>query len=116
MSAAVATKLRPGQLWRWDFDVGKDDTTKGWWPANRVTTEGRYTLSTAFVIIKYGDLFTIVTVDDSGPYDIRVPSFEDDGSMRYPTPKTYFVALHDGVLVWFEHNWLEQCKLIQDVE
>jgi hypothetical protein len=99
------------------FDVsGKDKSTKGWWPATRVTSDGRYQITNAFVILKYGDVFTIVTVNDEGPYDIRVPSFEDNGTMRYPTPKTYFVALHNGVLIWMEHNWLEQCTLIEDAE
>ncbi len=113
----LRASLKPGQMWRWEFAVGEGDA-RGWWPATRVTSEGRHSFVVATHFVKYGDTFTIVTVDDEGPYDLMgtVPTLDENGLVQSPPVKTYFVALHNGVLVWFEHEWLEQCKLIQDVE
>ena len=110
--------LKPGQLWMWDFDVKVDGGEEGWWLANRVTSEGRHQMPTAAFILKRGMFFTVIRPDDEGPYELpSVPSFDEEGNYVPVTapPKRWHVVLIGDVLVWFQHDWFEQCKLLEDV-
>lgn len=102
--------LKPGQLWVWDFTVGED----GFWPTNRVTSDARALIASSLhvVILHRGDLFTIVTLDQTGPIE-RYVTFDENGAQ---VAKRYHVVLLRDTLVWFEHSWIEVCKLVADCE
>jgi hypothetical protein len=98
-------QLRPGQLWGWMFNFNN-----GWWPAFRVCTEGRGQQPPAFMLSR-GDMLTVITPDDIGPYEF--PVFDDVG---YIIPRhRWHIFLIKNTLVWIRHDWLDVCELIVDV-
>jgi hypothetical protein len=110
--------LKAGQLWLWDFSftTKKADKDEGWWLAMRVTDEGRNCYSNAAIQLKRGDVFTVVTVDDPGPYRLlTAPIHFNDGWETYPAPRYHVVILGESLL-WFQHDWFEVCKLLADME
>ena|SRR5579864_950118 len=111
---------RPGQLWKWDFDY-KAAGEEGWWFATRVTSEGRHLPTFAIVILKRGDQLLCVSLDDPGPYQIpKALGHQDEFGVWHfddpPPAKRYHVFMKGDTLIWFEHDWLDQCKLIADAE
>jgi len=110
------TELRPGQLWQWNFSFG-DGT---WW-FTPVTEAGRTTPDWGRrVTMKRGDMFTLVTLDDPGPYELpTMPTFDDAGNilpaMEIKLRARYDVVLVGDTLVWFEHDNFEHSELLTDV-
>ena len=113
MTALVTdVELRPGQLWRWAFSHND-----GTWPFQRVTTEGRHVwFAGGHIMMKRGDVFTMVTVNDPGPYQMNLPKINDIGQVVSDPPKRWHVVLVAKDLVWIDHEWLEQAELLVDAE
>lgn len=115
-SAAPTIAIRPGQLWRWNFEV-KDGT----WFFEVVTSSSRngFLTDQQHVIIKRGDTFTVTACDDPGP--ARIPGMDlpmlDVSGFMSPAqpPKRWHVVLLGGKLVWIDHESFEQAELITDV-
>lgn len=107
------TDPKPGQLWRWMFALGE-----GWWPMQPVTSEGRISPAVAgFIFLKSGDVFTVVTLDDPGPYELHVPSLDNYYKPASMSPfKRWHVVLVGDKLVWFSHALFAQAELLSDVE
>lgn len=109
---SVSVNLRPGQLWRWKFSVGE-----GQWPTARVSDCARNEFTgSPFVLFKRDDVFTVVTLDDAGPYYVYLQSMAD-AHLEYgviQTPRRWHVVLLNDALVWFEHPWFEQAELVTD--
>lgn len=111
-SPASDFNLKPGQLWRWNFLVND-----GSWLFQRVSTEGRTSVfADGWHFMKRGDVFTVVTVDDPGPYDMRLPKVDDYGMVSYDPPKRWHVVLFQGTLLWFDHECFSQAELVTDAE
>lgn len=112
--ASVAIEPKPGQLWRWVFSIGD----AGSWLIQHVTTESRETfLAGGFSFIKRGELFTIVNVNDPGPTEMNLPKVDDNGLITFDPPKRWHVVLWNGLLCYFQHDWLGDgiSELVKDV-
>jgi hypothetical protein len=101
----------PGQLWFWNFDLGEST----WWPAQRVSEAARDTFMVNEIeYLHLGDTFVMVSVDDPGPFEFKLPDFNEDGTLRpEQTPRRWHVILLHGSLVWLDHAWLDDCGLIE---
>lgn len=110
-SGTILTDPVPGQLWVWCFEV-----QDGSWPVQWVTTASRENPFAGNVeIIKRGNVFTVVAVDDPGPKDYDVPLLDSDGMLVTEPPKRWHVVLLKGVLCYMRHDWLSVSELVNDV-
>ena len=101
----MRTEPRPGQLWRWVFDVNGD----GWWIVSRVTEQGRTQLLGSYMTLKLGDLVTVVTLNDPGPYQ----SLNLDEYGLIAPRKRWHVALLNDALIWVEDAWFDDANIIE---
>lgn len=110
---SVGRELRPGQLWQWKFAVGD-----GWWVLQKVTEHGRYAPDAGnFKVIYRDNIFTLVTLDDPGPYELPpINGLNDVGQYVTHPRKLWHVVLLGDSLVWMEHKHFEQAILLRDVE
>ena len=109
---SVGRELVPGQLWQWQFGVGD-----GWWASQKVTEAGRYMNDLGYETMKRGDVFTVVTLDDPGPYQLpQINGLNDIGQYVTQPKKLWHVVLFKDALIWMEHDHFEQAILLRDVE
>ena len=66
-------------------------------------------------MMKRGDVFTMITVNDTGPYQMNLARVNDIGQIVVDPVKRWHVVLVAKDLVWVDHTWLEQAQLIVDV-
>jgi len=72
--------------------------------------------SGGYKMISRDDVFTIVFVDDQGPYELPVFNMNDLGVWtRTPSMKRWHVVLFKDSLVWFQHDWFQRAELLKDV-
>lgn len=104
------TRIVPGQLWRWDFDV-----LGTWmWPLEIVTEERRHSVGVgSHTLLFKNNVFTIIAIDDEGPFD----DFQSSYELRPvgPYEVRWHVILVNDVLAWFDHSNFVVSSLIQDV-
>ena len=81
----------------------------------RVTTVGRDQFDSSVDIACKGDLFTVMVVDDPGPYEVPDFKFDENGGMVTPTRHRWHVVLLRDTLYWFRHDWFETSELLCDV-
>jgi hypothetical protein len=72
------------------------------------------------VTLKRGDVFTVVSLDDPGPYQlpVRLPITDADGWDNFETaavPFRWHVVLIRDALVWIDHTSFECAELLRDV-
>ncbi len=89
----IVKSLKPGQLWRWTFDL-----SDGSWFLQPVSDEARNSLISrrGIVTIKYNDLFCIISTIDSGPFQYYDPARE-----RKPQLEWCIVMIKD-TLCWMD--------------
>lgn len=105
------TRVAPGQLWRWDFDVHD-----GWWMFELVTESRRHSIvSDGVATLERGDTFMIVVVDDSGPHEFDLPTQDGLGQTICDLPARWHVVLIKNQLAWIKHDDLLVSTLITDV-
>lgn len=97
--------VAPGQLWLWDFSVAE-----GWWPLDIVTEARRIGYDAQNTIIRRGDVFTVVTTNDPGPFEMM--TVDEHGN--WATQRWHVVIVHDK-LVWMRHDDFRVAKLLKDV-
>lgn len=102
------TRIVPGQMWMWDFKVAE-----GWWPLEAVTEERRVGYNARNIIIHRGLTFTVISLDDPGPFE--VVGIDEDG-MVSNKPTRWHVVLVKDTLAWMRHDDFGVSKLIKDVE
>lgn len=102
----------PGQLWEWDFTLAytTDHVNDGSWYLEPVSEARRQFYvsvedSGGMRLIKNGDTFLIVSIDDEGPYE--------DASIVHIGNKWYIALLHN-CLVWINKASLECAKLVRN--
>jgi hypothetical protein len=98
-------------MYVFDFKVGMSG-----WPIEYVTEERRHNLvGNAAGFLRDGQIFTIVIVDDPGPFDFPFVKVQDvDGIIRHSDgsdykqvkPKRWHVALLGDRLFWLNHELL----------
>lgn len=103
--ATVAEPV-PGQMWRWTFTAGD-----GSWMCEPVTESRRSDLTGGIVFVKRDDVFTVIMLDDPGPFEVPT-TVELNGCLVSRAHKRWHVVLLDGRLVWFEHEWFEQARFV----
>ena len=102
--------LKPGQLWRWNFAVGD-----GTWFFQKVTSDARFQfMNGTYVALNNHDTFTVVALDDPGPYEMRFPGLNDLGQIVSEPPKRWHVVLCQFGLVWVEHQQFSFAELLGD--
>lgn len=108
-----ACVIRPGQLWTWTLDYGN----VGGWPLMVVNDLSRVVCINTCTIIKRGDTFLVVSLDDDGP---ALPVFLDidpaSNGVQVPTfvNRLNHVILLHGQLVWLEGASFSCAKLLED--
>lgn len=81
----------------------------------RVTTAGRDQVDSSVDIACKGDLFTVMVVDDPGPYEVPDFRLDENGGMVTSTRHRWHVVLLRDTLYWFRHDWFETSELLADV-
>jgi len=105
--ATASLRIVPGQLWRWAFEVND-----GFWLWQRVTEAGRVGPNESHEVVEVDDLFMVMAVDDTGPYEL--PNFDPATGEFKPVYRWHVVLLRD-TLYWFRHDWFGCSELVQDV-
>lgn len=96
----------PGQMYAWEFEVLNGD-----WFIEYVTDVRRQqTFGGRNGLIKRGDLFTIITLDDPGPQ--QLPEYNEHGVPTVVKMRFHTALLHDS-LFWIEHSFLFFAKLVE---
>lgn len=111
-SSCSAPNLRPGQLWVWNFSVND-----GTWFFARVTTdslERNAWFSDGHIILKRGDLFMFVSLNDPGLEETELPVFGNTSQIIYEPVRLWHVCLSKNNLFWIDRDWFEQAKLVAD--
>lgn len=101
----------------WAFTVND-----GTWFFEPVTEQRRETFvpvqDVGIQVIKRGDRFMVVAVDDPGPAQPpNVPIIDEWGVMQSPArpPQRWHVALLNDCLVWIDHDNFQHAELIGHV-
>jgi len=110
---ARTIRFAPGQLWQWALKE-----CKGFWAWQRVTERARQQIDLYNVdVVHNGDLFTVIAVDDPGPFVLSETTYDICGNCVIVQPITrpwHIVALR-GALCWFRQDWSQHAELLADV-
>lgn len=80
-----------------------------WFPLQQVSQAARDSwLVDSREFIRLGESFTIIMVDDEGPFKLIDPEFQDVQCNN----RRYHVVLFNGKLVWIWQDWMESCELV----
>ena len=115
----MSLDLIPGQMYAW-HGIGTIKT----WLITYVTEEGRTVwIGGRHGFINAGDLFTVVSLDDEGPYDgpdfgdsfVQVSNPPSNAPLvaRKVNKRWHTALLHDAIF-WLDHELLETSELVSD--